>query len=149
MKPMWKIWRELKHQRVIKRRASLLMGDITGRVIAITVLAAVLAWVGFLTMSCAECERYVIDVSAGSVLNFRAAPSTEGEILYQVSGGNLVTVHQLSPDGEWAKVTWLKLEPLSDPRPAWVSVKFLRPATEAEENEACRDIASLVDGSRQ
>ena len=77
--------------------------------------------------------RYTINVEPGSVLNFRAAPSTDAEILYQLGPGNTVTVHETS--GDWALVTWTVLEPLDDPRAAWVCMEYLQPVEEATSNE--------------
>lgn len=77
--------------------------------------------------------RYTIDVEPGSVLNFRAAPSTDAEILYQLGPGNTVTMHETS--GDWALVTWTVLEPLDDPRAAWVCMEYLQPVEEATSNE--------------
>ena len=76
--------------------------------------------------------QYTISVEPGSVLNFRAAPSTDAEILYQLGPGNTVTVHETS--GDWALVTWTVLEPLDDPRAAWVCMKYLQPVEEATSN---------------
>ena len=76
--------------------------------------------------------QYTINVEPGSVLNFRAAPSTDAEILYQLGPGNTVTMHETS--GDWALVTWTVLEPLDDPRAAWVCMDYLTP-TEQQSKE--------------
>ena len=72
--------------------------------------------------------QYTINVEPGSVLNFRAAPSTDAEILYQLGPGNTVTMHETS--GDWALVTWTVLEPLDDPRAAWVYMEYLEATTQ-------------------
>lgn len=77
--------------------------------------------------------QYTINVQPGSVLNFRAAPSTDAEILYQLGPDNTVTMHETS--GDWALVTWTVLEPLDDPRAAWVCMEYLQPVEEATSNE--------------
>lgn len=97
------------------------------------VMAALLCWaaqqVAVLAEDTAEDKptQYTINVEPGSVLNFRAAPSTDAEILYQLGPGNTVTVHETS--GDWALVTWTVLEPLDDPRAAWVCMEYLTPVT--------------------
>ena len=74
--------------------------------------------------------QYTISVEPGSALNFRAGPSTDAEILYQLGPGNTVTVRETS--GGWALVTWTVLEPLDDPRPAWVCMEYLQPVEEVK-----------------
>lgn len=105
------------------------------------VMAALLCWAAQQVAVLAENAeapadkpiQYTINVQPGSVLNFRAAPSTDAEILYQLGPGNTVTVHETS--GDWALVTWTVLEPLDDPRAAWVCMEYLTPA-ETQSKEA-------------
>ena len=103
------------------------------------VLAALVCWAAQQVAVLAEDTaadkptQYTINVEPGSVLNFRAAPSTDAEILYQLGPGNTVTVHETS--GDWALVTWTVLEPLDDPRAAWVCMEYLTPA-ETQSKEA-------------
>lgn len=98
------------------------------------VMAALLCWAAQQVAVLAEDTaadkpaQYTINVEPGSVLNFRAAPSTDAEILYQLGPGNTVTLHETS--GGWALVTWTVLEPLDDPRAAWVCMDYLTPAEE-------------------
>lgn len=100
------------------------------------VMAALLCWAAQQVAVLAENaeapadkpNQYTINVEPGSVLNFRAAPSTDAEILYQLGPGNTVTVHETS--GDWALVTWTVLEPLDDPRAAWVYMDYLTPVEE-------------------
>ena len=102
------------------------------------VMAALLCWAAQQVAVLAENAeadkptRYTINVEPGSVLNFRAAPSTDAEILYQLGPGNTVTMHETS--GDWALVTWTVLEPLDDPRAAWVCMEYLQPVEEATTN---------------
>lgn len=97
------------------------------------VMAALLCWAAQQVAVLAEDTaadkpiQYTINVQPGSVLNFRAAPSTDAEILYQLGPGNTVTLHETS--GDWAMVTWTVLEPLDDPRAAWVYMDYLTPVT--------------------
>ena len=103
------------------------------------VMAALLCWAAQQVAVLAEDTaadrptQYTINVEPGSVLNFRAAPSTDSEILYQLGPGNTVTMHETS--GDWALVTWTVLEPLDDPRAAWVCMEYLTPA-ETQNKEA-------------
>lgn len=104
------------------------------------VMAALLCWAAQQVAVLAEeaeaqedkPTQYTIDVEPGSVLNFRAEPSTDAEILYQLGPGNTVTLHETS--GDWALVTWTVFEPLSDPRAAWVCMEYLQPVEEATTN---------------
>ncbi len=101
-------------------RAALLCVLLAGLLFAAAVIAPAYAESG-----ADKPARYTINVEPGSALNFRAGPSTEAEILYQLGPGNTVTVHETS--GDWALVTWTVLEPLDDPRPAWVCMEYLQP----------------------
>ena len=132
----WAIRDCVARNRRIRASASLILPRHTWRAALLCVLlAALLFAAAILTPAYAEGAeadgdkptQYTINVEPGSALNFRAAPSTDAEILYQLGPGNTVTVRETS--GGWALVTWTVLEPLDDPRPAWVCMEYLEPMT--------------------
>ena len=131
---LWAIKDHLVHNHRIRVSGSLILPRHTWRAALVCVLlAGVLFAAAILTPAHAEAQadkptRYTINVEPGSVLNFRAAPSTDAEILYQLGPGNTVTLHETS--GDWALVTWTVLEPLDDPRAAWVYMEYLEAATQ-------------------
>lgn len=128
---LWAIKDHLAHNHRIRVSGSLILPRHTWRAALVCVLLVGLLFAAAISAS-AHAEdkptRYTINVEPGSVLNFRAAPSTDAEILYQLGPGNTVTLHETS--GDWALVTWTVLEPLDDPRAAWVCMDYLTPAEE-------------------
>lgn len=130
---IWAIRDCMARNRRIRVSASLILPRHTWRVALLCVLLAALLFAAAIMLPAyAEAPadkpaRYTINVEPGSALNFRAGPSTDAEILYQLGPGSTVTVHETS--GDWALVTWTVLEPLDDPRPAWVCMEYLKPET--------------------